>query len=526
MPPNTMTLTSALAQVTKPNDQAHWDTVTKMLAGDHWLGGLGWVGPRLPSGDVRAGDFLAAVFQQFIPKNALLEITRRHTSAVIGRYPIIKLAKRDATAQATKAEQDLMRQGEGALTAWLDRVQALPKFQRFTRYLLLGQAQLQGYIPTGEIREGRVPAGDLLTSIQRIRLRVPEPGTATVTEDESTGSRYAVYKSQTGTGQDVAEITYLTDSGQTVVRRVEGGTGNLFGPDLPDGTPPTRDTGSDALDLHGLLTITQAQRDQFLTPTLVRNNFMLNFAKTATLRNAELAAILERYGVGILPPGQWKKDNHTQEEVFVPDPKWRPGGSNVSFFTSQSTLDKDGNAQYAPGASYGRFEPVNPAPLIATKQDAYHDMLDEAAQSHIRMSGDATASGESRIQAMNDFRGSLYDTAAPLESALATHLEMTLAWAAALAGQPGLFRDYRVTVQCRILAAQPTADERRVIIEEKKEGLRSTENAMSEIGVEDTDQMLEAVRQEQEDALKRGQAAAAALGNLLDPPGAGGDPTA
>lgn len=55
------------------------------------------------------------------------------------------------------------------------------------------------------------------------------------------------------------------------------------------------------------------------------------------------------------------------------------------------------------GGQYGRFEPVSPDALIATKTDAYHDMLDEAAQSHIRMSGDATASGESRIQAMNDF---------------------------------------------------------------------------------------------------------------------------
>lgn len=514
MQPEELTLQQAQNSVTPAADRAHWNTTLSMLSGDHWLDGLGWVGPRLPANHPQATEFLAAVQQQFIPKNALKEVAGRHVGAVIGRYPIIKLALRDATAEPTDAQRKEMREAEGALTHWLDRSRALGKLQRFTLLLLLGRAHLQNYIPTGALVNGRVPPGDLLTSIRRIRLRVPEPGTAQVIDDESTGRLYAVYKASTSTGADATEITYLTPDGRTVTRRLEAGA---TGPVTPDGIAPVLDSSTDALDLHGHLTVTEAIRDQFLTSTLVKNNHMLNFAKTAILRNAELAAILERYGIGILPPGEWLTGTDGRE-TYKPDPDWRPGGGNVAFFGAQSTIDEQGRVQNAPGGQYGRFEPVNPDALIATKTDAYHDMLDEAGQGHIK--GDATgpsSSGEARIQAMNDFKASLYATATPLESALADHLEMTLAWAAALSGKPGRFKAYRVVVQCRILAAQPTSAERLQIVSERDAGLRSTENAMSEIGIEDTDEMLAAVQAEQEAKLQQGQEAAAALGRLMEP---------
>lgn len=513
-PPENTTLQQAA-----PEDRsaaAHQKTVLKMLAGDHWQGGQGWVGPRLDGTDPRAGEFLLAVQKQYMPKNALGEITRRHVGAVIGRYPVIKLALRDATAKPTEAQQAEMKAGEGALTTWLDTTRALGKLQRFTTLLLLGRAHLSNYVPTGELRDGRIPPGDLITSIRRIRLRVPEPGVAEVIDDEDSGTRYALYRTKTQGGAEVVEVTTLTQDGKTVVRRLEPGAAPAPG-QPPE---PARDNSSDAVDMAGHLTITEATREQFLTPTLVSNNRMLNFAKTAILRNAELAAILERYGIGILPPGQWVADS-TGKEVYQADTTWRPGGANATFFPPATFTDEKGGLRSSNSAQYGRFEPVNPAALIATKQDAYHDMLDEAAQSHIRMSGDATASGESRIQAMNDFKTSLYATATPIEHALTDHLEMTLAWAASLSGKPGRFRDYRVVVQCRITAAQPTTEERKQIVAERDAGLRTTENAMSEIGVEDTDEMLAGVQAEEEDKLKRGQAAAAALGAMLDPPKGG-----
>lgn len=520
--PDQLTLPQAREGVTLAD--GHTQTVLAMLAGDHWLLGLGWVGPRLPADNPLAGEFLQAVQVQFMPKNALGEIARRHVGAVLGRYPTIKLALRDATADPTEADAAEMKAGEGALTAWLDRVGGLQKIQQFGRHLLLGRAQLRSYVPTGQLRGGRVPSGDLLTSVQRVGLMIPTPGTAQVVEDEEAGTRYAIFRTKTARGADVAEVSYVNSQGQTVIRRLEAAASALI---LDASGSPAQLEGASAtapLDLHGLLTVTEATREQFLTPTLVRNNWMLNFAKTAILRNAELAAVLERYGIGILPPGQYVKDLNAPGGIrFQPDVSYRPGGANATFFTPNTFINENGQAQVIGAGQYGRFEPVNPDALIATKQDAYHDMLDEGAQSHMRMAGDATASGESRIQAMNDFKTSLYATATAVEGALATHLEMVLALAAALSGNPGRFAAYRVVVQCKILAAQPTVDERRQIQAERDAGLRTTENAMSEIGVEDTDQMLAGVRAEQEEKLKQGQAAADALSRYLDPAaGSGG----
>ena len=491
------------------------------LDGDHWQQGWGWVGPRLPADNPLAADFLLNVQQQFTPKNAIGEITGRHVGAVVGRYPVIKLALRDATATPTDKQKSEIKLGEGALTAWLDTVNALSKIQQFTLLLLLPMKPcLRSYIPSGEVPEsGVIPVAPLLDSIERIRLMVPEPGAASVVDDEETGRRYAVFRTQTRAGQQVVEISYLNQGRETVLRRLQAQpSATLLG---PDGNPASLggEQKTKPLNMNGLLTITTAERKPLVTPTLLANQKMLSFAKTAILRNAELAAVLERYGINILPPGDWVKDIQAPSGMrYVPKADWRPGGAQASFMSPSTFVDEQGRMQVTGGGQYGRFEPVKPDALIATKSDAYHDMLDEAGQSHIKISGDATSSGEARIQAMNDFKVSLYATATPVEGALSQHLEMVLAWAASLSGAPGRFREYRVVVQCRILAAQPTTLERAQIIAERDAGLRSTEDAMSQIGVEDTDQMLAAVKTEKEEAVAQGQAAANSLAKLMTPP--------
>lgn len=519
--PENLTLADAQNRVGQDRAAAQYrESIRRALKGDHWQDGEGWAGPRPPAGSPHAPEFMAEVQKQYTPKNAVREVARRHLGAVLGRWPSVKVALRDATAEATPEQARLIEEGEALITFWADRNRVLLKLRKFGRELLLGQGLLRSYVPSGELQEGRIPPADLTTSMGRIRLMVPLPESCEVVDDEATGRRYSVYRAQGADGSEIAELCYLDAQGRTVIRRLEQGE-TVEGVLDAAGAPARRETEqtSAPLNLHGLLTVTVAEREQFLTSEMLLNNRMLNFAKTAILRNAELAALLERYGIGVLPPGKYVNDPTEPGGVrFEADPDWRPGGSNATFFTPATFTDEEGRAQVIDKAHYGRFEPVSPEALIATKSDAYHDILDEAGQSHMRMTGDGNASGEARIQAMNDFRVSLYDTASPIDVALAEHLEMVLAWAAALSGQPGLFKDFRVVVQCRVLHTQPTVDERRQVMAERDGGLRSTENAMSEIGIEDTDQMIEAVRLEQSERTQRGQAEAERLARLLDPP--------
>ncbi len=502
---------TARATTSGTSDAAHRDAILACLKGDHWRGGAGWVGPRLPAENKLAQEFLNAVEAQFIPKNALLEIARRHTGAVIGRYPSIKLALAEAAGDPTEAQKKEMQAGESALTLHLDTVGALAKLQQFTRYLLIGQAEVRGYIPTGALRNGVVPQDDLLTSIKRIRMQVPKPGAAQIVDDEETGARYATYTSKNAEGKQTAEISYLTDDGLTVIKQAR--ESSIL---APTGDLAQKDNATDPVDMGGFLPIVQAFRDQFLTPTQLRNNMMVNFAKTAILRNAELAAVLERYGINILPPGEWVSDVQSPGGMrFQPSADFRPGGANATFYGPNYQPDSQGGFAAASGGQYGRFEPVSPAALIATKEDGYGDMLDEASQSHMKISGDATASGEARIQAMNDFKTSLYETATAIEAALTAYLSCVLHWAASLSGQPGRFKDYRVVIQCKITAAQPTVLERAQVIAERDGGLRSDEDAMNQIGIEDTDQMLAAVQADQEKKTAAGQAQAKLLGLAL-----------
>jgi hypothetical protein len=134
-----------------------------------------------------------------------------------------------------------------------------------------------------------------------------------------------------------------------------------------------------------------------------------------------------------------------------------------------------------------RIDPVSPDTFTATQAALYARILGEMDQIHALISGDATASGESRIQARAQFLASLRPTAAAVEGALRAILDAALAWAAAAVGQGGRFALIRADVTCQIDAGPLTSDERRLIIEQQAAGLLSEETAMGLLGVDDVD---------------------------------------
>ena len=103
------------------------------------------------------------------------------------------------------------------------------------------------------------------------------------------------------------------------------------------------------------------------------------------------------------------------------------------------------------------------------------------------ISGDATASGESRKQARADFESSLGPTTAQVERAIRWMLETMLALAATFAGTPGRYADLRAVVTCRVNSGPITSDEQDQTRQNVAAHLLSEETGMARIGVDDVD---------------------------------------
>jgi hypothetical protein len=161
--------------------------------------------------------------------------------------------------------------------------------------------------------------------------------------------------------------------------------------------------------------------------------------------------------------------------------------------TGQYREDEAGNIAGIAAASVSYRDPVNVETFEKTEAAAYRNILEEARQLHRLIARDATASGESRVQARADFVTSLRDTKTQLDAAGRWVLETALALAAALAGQPGRFASLRVRFESQLDTGPLSSEERRVIAEEVERKLRSRQNAMALLSIDDPAAMLDEI---------------------------------
>lgn len=453
--------------------------------GDHWKGATFWIGPRPDPTDVGASDTLAKIEKALISKNAVAEVTGRHVSALLHREPQwaftverplgqIEQARDDGTIELideepTEAEQALIADAEALLTTWWDERGALSVLQDAAATLLLcSRAPLRLYVPSGLLVNGSVPPGDLAQSIGLIYPDpAPSPEVATVADDPRTRQPVGVYL-YIEDKIEKAEITYR-DGDITILRTLGEDASAAF-----------------RFDFGGRLPMYELKRPQLITPQVRQQQMLLNLALTMLGRNVVLGGFLERILLNAQLPGAMVKqaDGSTR---FIPDPlQVGAGTTNVLAglpITDRQTGDVTGYT--TPSVVYR--DPVPPDTFIATKLDAYRGLLEEVQQLHALISGDATASGESRKQARADFLSSLADTNTQIERAGRWLLETALAMASAFSGQPGRFQSLRAVFTCQIDAGPISADDMDATRANVLAGLLSEESGMAAIGVADVD---------------------------------------
>jgi hypothetical protein len=495
------TLTVKQAADLIPDAAADW-LASNMLyyQGDHWQAGAGWSGPLLDNSHSLYRQTMVEIQRSFVSKNSVGEVVGRHVNAVLGREPAWRLAVRRPLQEneaPSAAEQQLIDEAEAILTEWWDARDIPSQLQTAaTNALLARRGSLRLFTPPGERDEnGLIPKADLKSSIMRLYVHSPDPKQAAVILDRQTMRQIGIYIYQAGENDKRAEIMATDAAGKTVIRiAVEGEA---------EPEPPV------ILAVGGRLLVFEIKRPRLVTEQVIQGQKLLNLSLTMLQRNVIQGGFLERTFFNTQLPGKEVPDpDRPGLTRFVPEPLHV--GAGVSNFLTGVTVEReDGSLEVATPSVVYR-DPVPVDVFTKTKQAAYQSILEEVGQLHALLSGDAAASGESRKQALTDFRQSLLETKAESEAATRWLLETTLALAAIFSGQPGRYDALRAVAECRLELGPVSADDKRVAKELVDAEIISRETARTMIGVDDPDAEAAKIDIEQEALSERSQKTLAA----------------
>lgn len=460
--------------------------------GDHWRGGRGWVGPRPDPSDADGARVLEEIARAFVSANKVKEVIGRHMHAVIGREPNWSVALKRALKddeQPTPDEQNALDEAEAAITAWWDSASVLSQVQEAAITLLLsGRASIRLFVPPGLVTTDAdgarvIPdAPDLATALGYLCLSLPSPDSAGVLTDPATQAKASVYVyTASGSRATQAEVSYVDENGATVLAIVDGSS-----------------TAGVALDLGRRLWLHELIAPSLLSESIRRLQDQLNLALTMQGRNVIQGGFMERVILNGQMPGEWVVDLTAPGGKRFVSAQLRFGASTTNFIAGIPERDTQGNVTGTATPNVLYRDPVPPDTFIASGGDLKRAILEEAQQLHALISGDATASGESRMQARADFATSLRKTKTAIDGSGRWLLETVLSIAAHFVGDPGRFDALRAVFECRIDTGPLSGDEIRLVIDEHAAGLFDLEEAMMRVGIDDPAAMIARIAAEQD----------------------------
>jgi len=481
-------------------------------SGAMWRDGDAWLGQKPPASSPEYLAQLAAIEAAQVGENIVGEVIHRHRAGVLGREPRWGFVPRRALGdgdEPTADEAALIAEAEAALTEWWDRRKPLATLQTaLPTALLARRAPLRLLVPAG-LRDAngnvvvKAAAGEspLVAALDYLYIETPDAALAGVFTDDATRREagvftYTAYPAAvpglppTGSGEDRAQVAYVDDNRQTIIVTL-GKDG------VVEESPPYA--------LGGRLPLYDLTREALITPQVRQGQKAINLTLTQMIRNVNLAGSLERIFVNLAPPGRllnkatgqpWQQGDAAADRQFAPEPL--PVGAGVSAFLRGAELrDKEGNLTGYSNGTVNYRDPVPVDTFTQTRQEFRAAILAQVSQGHVLISGDATASGESRKQARAEFEASLEMTKTALDDAGRWLLETALALAAVFAGQAGRYDGLRCEFAASVDAGPQSAQERQQIVAEYQAGLASKETAMSLLGVDDTAAEMARIDEEQ-----------------------------
>ena len=498
LPPLARLFKAATDQQSARANDATLKLTAGMMAGDLWQAGTGWNGPLPMPGPGQSNTDVARVSGEiertFVSRNLPRDIVRRHGHGVAGREPLWNLLPRRILKKGEELradEQAFIDEATGALVDWWEESGAWAAIcSALATALSLKRATVRVFIhrdATVEESDGQggtvrvIPAGlSLSEAARRISVHAPTWDQAGVVRDldgKVTGGYFTRQETPTQTRWEIHER--VSEGGRLLTRVHPWATGS--GTDLePPADYPVPD-----------LLVYELELPTLITDSVQRLAKMANKILMMGSRNVDLGGFLERTILGAEMPGEWQKGADGKEK-FVPR-TYNVGPGVTNFLSGKKLYSRNPDTQAmeptggftTPSITYK--DPAAFSVFSEGFREAREAILDEASQLHVLIAGDASASGVSRQQAVNDFMTSLEPTKAALEALVRWLLSTVLGLALHFTGRAGELDAYRVRVQGRLTAVQPTSEEVKTALKLHEAGAISMETLRARAGVDDGD---------------------------------------
>lgn len=486
----------------------------KYILGDDWQNGGGWVGPHF-DGNGKISEILREqIKRDFASKSDIKAVVRRHRRGVIGRVPNWMVSTRNAPAdpEATPNDADdaLIGEAQKILNEFWKNSRVHQTLKDFvTDYLTSEHAVLRLYFVQTDDAVHKLPS-TIEDAVKRIHLFREEPAAGCIVVDKKTLKRASFFRYEED-GAVYIEMCFVDDDGNTVFKKLSQTDAKEFAdrnlPTVGKYIKGNTDAEVDfiTLPLNEKLLVFEMKGEAFITAAMRSQQKLVNKAFTMMSHNLDEDGFRKKKILNGLPPGKFGKDA-TGAQIYIPDPDGEQvGAGSISYTQGLPTVERDAEGRIKTSyttPSVHESEPIDVKTFIETAKTASEAILEEADQMHITISGDAAPSGESRIQARDNFRQSLEDTKSAFDDCVSEVFETVLAVVAYLMEQDNRFVDLQVTVSALLNLGPKSIEERRVAREETTEGFRSIESAMEEIGITDPDAMKAIIKQEQEEKSK------------------------
>ncbi|NJK45031.1 MAG: hypothetical protein HC933_12770, partial [Pleurocapsa sp. SU_196_0] len=457
-------------------------SIRAFLSGDHWQDGAGWSGPRpkFAAGDTKGAEEAARVLNEiqrtFVSQNLIGECAVRHADSVATEPSVGVSLRRElgtdhsgTPEQPTDEEKARMREANAAITAWMDARDLMRHVHTAVKHTVsTGRGVLRLFIPASATEVDAtgarfVPRATLEEVITRVYLHAPDPESAGVTVDIDGNPQYAYLYFKDLEDKTRLELQYT--EGQRTVIAIEGQDGAYQEVQYP---------------LAGALLTYEMTRASLFTPQVVSLQKLINKVHTMLSRNTDTAGFLERTIENGVPPGHEEQDpnrpNDPDARVFIRTP-YQTGAGVTNFLAPYVFDDGKGNKVAIPARANFR-EPVSVNTFVDSIENTERAFYKEVKQLHVLLSGDASSSGRSRQQAMNDYRSSLRPTVDALNGAMRWLFNTVLRLGAHFAGDAERFAGLRAVATTRPEVTFVDGDEIRTLIEMHAAGLISRESAM------------------------------------------------
>jgi hypothetical protein len=492
--------------------------------GNHWQNRNGWVGPwqlipeRADERTARKVTWLQGeLVKGFVSINAIKEGVDRDVAGTVGIEPRWGFAPTEielpanaepnspAAQEATTRAMARAQAAEDVATRWWDRHGGHGHVQDVARRLLYGAgpiaaasgrfyipaAMLEDVVDSNGVKRKVLRVNSIDDAINVIHFETLDADQGRVIQDPDTLADIGIKPTRRGE-EEVLEVTYLapatnaTDQSNISPRRK-----TVMATIYPTKRP------SASFDLAGRLTMRTVTRKALITEQIRQSQRALNFAASMVKRNVETSGFLQDTLLNGELPGHWEGEGDDKKWVLDGIERGPLAFNSFRGIPLHGDPNDPNRETGLTTASIDHREPVDPTPTIKAKQEHYADILGGFNQKHVLISGDATASGESRIQARTDHVAELRLTQTPVEAfgrwmiETAVLLANALVLASTNSDQPNTILDgLRGTFSCFLDAGPVDAADRAQNLAEMKEGALSKTTTIERNGIIDVDAEL------------------------------------